>query len=49
MENSETQEWLDVALGCDYISTEKFEILDEQCEEIAKLLTYMMNNPAKFS
>lgn len=49
MENSETQVWLDVALGCNYISTEKIEILDEQCEEIAKLLTYMMNNPAKFS
>jgi four helix bundle protein len=49
MENSETQVWLDVALGCEYISPEKYKSLDEQCEEVSKLLTYMINNPAKFS
>lgn len=49
MENSEIQVWLDVALGCEYISEEKYKSLDKQCEEIGKLLTYMMNNPTKFS
>jgi four helix bundle protein len=49
MENSETQVWLDVALGCEYISEEKYKSLDKQCEEVGKLLTYMMNNPTKFS
>lgn len=49
MENSETQVWLDVALGCKYISEEKYNVLDAQCEEISKLLNYMINNPSKFA
>lgn len=49
MENSETQVWLDVAVGCKYISQEKYQALDLQCEEISRLLTYMINNPAKFA
>jgi len=49
MENSETQVWLDVALSCKYISEEKYNSLDGQCEEVSRLLTYMINNPAKFS
>jgi four helix bundle protein len=49
MENSETQVWLDVALGCKYISEEKYNVLDAQCEEISKLLTYKINNPSKFA
>ena len=49
MENSETQVWLDVALSCKYISEEQFSLLDIQCEEVSKLLTYMINNPIKFS
>jgi four helix bundle protein len=49
MENGETQVWLDVALACNYISEEKFNSLDAQCEEISKLLNFMINNPAKFA
>ncbi|RYG06980.1 MAG: four helix bundle protein [Chitinophagaceae bacterium] len=49
MENSETQVWLDVALGCNYISEEQYHQFDEACEEIGRLLTYMINNPSKFS
>lgn len=49
MENTETQVWLDVALGCKYISQDKFLTLDNQCEEVNKLLNYMINNPSKFS
>lgn len=48
MENGETQVWLDIALACHYISEEKFAELDAQCEEISKLLNYMINNPLKF-
>lgn len=47
-ENGETQTWLQFALACEYISKEKFKDLDQQSEEIAKLLVYMMNNPDKF-
>ncbi|WP_316826558.1 four helix bundle protein [Pedobacter miscanthi] len=49
MENGETQVWLDVALACNYISKEKFNHLDAQCEKISKLLSFMIKNPAKFA
>lgn len=49
MENGETQVWLDVALACRYITIETFTALDSQCEEISKLLNFMINNPAKFA
>ena len=49
MENGETQVWLDIALACNYISEEKFYYLDAQCEEISKLLNFMIKNPAKFA
>ncbi|MFD2285417.1 four helix bundle protein [Pedobacter petrophilus] len=49
MENGETQVWLDVALACNYISTDTYHTLDTECEEISKLLNYMINNPAKFA
>ena len=48
MENGETQVWLDIALACQYIEPKEFEILDNKCEEISRLLVYMMNNPDKF-
>jgi four helix bundle protein len=47
-ENGETQVWLEFALACGYISIEQYTILDKACEEIAKLLIYMMDNPGKF-
>lgn len=47
-ENGETQTWLEFALACSYISDHEFEILNNQAEEVAKLLVYMMNNPEKF-
>lgn len=48
MENGETQVWLEFALACDYISKEQYETLTEKCEEIARLLVFMMNNHEKF-
>ena len=47
-ENGETQTWLEFALACNYISIDEFNLLNNQAEEVAKLLVYMMNNPEKF-
>ncbi|NEU09105.1 four helix bundle protein [Flavihumibacter sp. R14] len=47
-ENGETQTWLEFALACQYISEEEYASLFNQSEEVAKLLSYMMNNPEKF-
>lgn len=47
-ENGETQTWLEFALACNYISNVKFEKLNSQAQEVAKLLVYMMNNPERF-
>ncbi|WP_225872205.1 four helix bundle protein [Pedobacter frigidisoli] len=47
-EIGETQTWLEFALACEYISNDEFQKLNNQAEEIAKLLVYMMNNPEKF-
>lgn len=47
-ENGETQTWLEYALACEYIEEKEFKILNENCEEVAKLLNYMILNPIKF-
>ncbi|MFW0714842.1 four helix bundle protein [Pedobacter sp. N23S346] len=47
-ENGETQTWLEFAFACGYISNDEFEKLNNQAEEVAKLLVYMMNNPERF-
>lgn len=47
-ENSETVVWLDFALACEYMDSEKHKSLYNECLEIGKLLNYMMNNPDKF-
>jgi len=48
MENGETQAWLDASLACGYITNEKYIELNQQSEEITRLLIYMINNPDKF-
>lgn len=48
MENGETQAWLDASLICNYISNEQYQELNQQSEEVSRLLTYMINNPDKF-
>lgn len=47
-ENAETQVWLDFALACNYISSEKYQELTEKNDEVGKLIWYMINNPDKF-
>lgn len=48
MENGETQAWLDASLACEYITREQFNELNQQSEEVSRLLVYMINNPDKF-
>ena len=47
-ENSETQTWLEFSLACQYIDQETYSELTENCEEIGRLINYMINNPSKF-
>jgi len=48
MENAETRAWLDASFACGYITAEKFAELDQQADEVLRLLIYMINNPDKF-
>lgn len=47
-ENAETQSWLHFANECRYISEEEYENLNQQSEEVGKLINYMINNPGSF-
>ena len=47
-ENGETQTWLEFALACKYIKEVEFNNLNGKCDEVAKLLNYMILNPEKF-
>lgn len=48
MENTETPVWLDFALECQYIIQEEFDYLYRDTEEVGRLVSYMIENPAKF-
>lgn len=48
MENSETIGWLQFALACKYVNEETCILIENNCEEVGKLLNYMINNPEKF-
>jgi four helix bundle protein len=48
MENSETQGWLEFSRECNYISTEVYQGLFSQSDEIGRITQYMINNPEKF-
>ncbi|MBE0646146.1 MAG: four helix bundle protein [Bacteroidales bacterium] len=45
MENSETIVWIDISLACSYISQETAEKLNNEVDEIGKLLGYMIQHP----
>lgn len=49
MENNETQAWLDASLTCEYIDDETYRSLNQQSDEVSRLLNYMINNPEKFA
>lgn len=48
-ENSETQLWIDFAHACSYISEEERIDLNNKCDEIGRLIHFMMRNPEKFN
>jgi four helix bundle protein len=48
MENGETEVWLGFAKDCNYLSKEKHQQLYALNEEVAKLLSFMINHPEKF-
>jgi hypothetical protein len=48
MENTETQVWFDVALGCELINREKYDDLVKKSEEVGRILSYMIDHPEKF-
>ena len=47
-ENSETLAWLDFSMACKYIKDQQYQKLSSECDEIGKLLNYMMLNPEKY-
>ena len=47
-ENSETIVWLDFAFACNYVSKETCERMEQEANEIGKLLNYMITHPEKF-
>jgi four helix bundle protein len=48
-ENSETEVWLDFAVECKYIDTEKYQTLIRKSLEVGKLLGIMIKNPGRFT
>lgn len=47
-ENSETIVWLEFAMACNYISHEEQHTLEQDAEEVGRILNSMIENPEKF-
>jgi len=47
-ENSETDTWLDFAMSCGYLTTERHKELTGECSFIGSMLGKMINNPDYF-
>jgi four helix bundle protein len=47
-EQAETQHWLDSAMACGYISSEKHNILLQKCMKIGRMLGSMITRPESF-
>ena len=47
-EATETQVWLDFARDCKYLPVEKYTDLAKECEEVGRMLGFMMSTPEKF-
>jgi four helix bundle protein len=48
-ENVETEVWLDFSKDCQYLDINLHRELVELNSEIGRMITYMINNPEKFS
>lgn len=47
-ENSETIVWLEFSLASEYIAQEKFNELEQDAEEVGRMLSSMIEHPEKF-
>ena len=47
-ENTETEIWIMISFDCNYISEKDCQMLTARCEEIGKILGFMINNPDRF-
>jgi four helix bundle protein len=47
-ENSETIVWLEFSQACNYISKEEQQTLEQDAEEVGRMLNSMIENPEKF-
>jgi len=47
-EAAETQNWLDFALGCNYITIESHQFIDKECDNIIGMLVNMQRHPDKW-
>lgn len=47
-ELSETQVWLDICHGCEYINDKEYEALYNLADECGRLVGHMLQNPYKF-
>lgn len=47
-ENSETIVWLEFALACNYLTYEEQQTLEQNAEEVGRMLNSMIENPEKF-
>ena len=48
-ENGEIINWLEFALACGYITKEEKIHAENKCNEVGKIINYMINNPNKFN
>jgi four helix bundle protein len=48
-EAAETQNWLDFALSCNYITETTHQSLDQDCENITGMLVSMQKQPEKWT
>lgn len=47
-ENSETIVWLEFSLACNYITENAFNQLEQDSEEVGRMLNSMIENPERF-
>ncbi|MEI7965901.1 MAG: four helix bundle protein, partial [Chitinophagaceae bacterium] len=47
-ENTETEIWIMISFDCNYISEKDCQMLTARCEEIGKILGFMINHPDRF-
>jgi len=47
-ENTETEIWIQFSNDCKYLDAIEYTDFTKRCEEVGRLLTYMIDNPGKF-